>query len=75
MLYNRSVQIELDAELRADLAAAAEDADAYHHDLCQSFDEGAPGVCSCAGPRLLRRLAAALEVGWVGSLPVTARER
>lgn len=42
-------------------------------EIIDSFDEGAPGVCSCAGPRLLRRLAAALEVGWVGPLPVTAQ--
>jgi hypothetical protein len=66
LLYNKSVPTELSASLRADLTAAAEDADAYHHDLCQLFAEDAPEVCTCPGPRLLRELAAALEVGWVG---------
>jgi len=60
------VPTELSADLRADLIAAGEDAAAYHHDLCQRFDEDEPGPCSCGAPGLLRRLAAELEVGLVG---------
>jgi hypothetical protein len=69
----RTVPTELSASLRADLAAAAEDAEAYHHDLCQLFAPAAPEICTCAGPRLLRDLAAALEVGWVGPESVRAQ--
>lgn len=72
MRYNRLV-IELSANLRAGLAAAAEDADRYHHNLCELFDfgydeDGAPteNVCTCAGPGLLRALASEFDVGYIG---------
>lgn len=58
---------ELAADLRADLIAASEDADAYHHSLCTLFDEDEPGPCSCGAPGLLRRLVAELDPGWRGT--------
>ncbi len=36
------------------LDAAADDSQAYHHDLCQQFDdENGPLPCSCGAPQLL----------------------
>lgn len=61
------VPTELSADLRADLIAAAEDADSYHHDLCGAFDQEQPEPCGCGGPALIRRLVAELEPGWLGS--------
>lgn len=66
MLYTGVVQIAASPGLLDDLAAASEDASAYHHDLCQSFmdpaDFGLPAgtdlACTCGAPALLRRLAA-----------------
>ena len=73
MLYNGQVgPIELSARLRADLVAAAEDADAYHHVLCGAGEDdpdtpdGDPLPCTCPGPRLIRDMATALEVGYIG---------
>jgi len=48
------------------LDAAAEDAAAWHHDLCAQFD-GAGSPCSCGGPALLREIAA-----WMRSQAVDA---
>jgi len=69
------VSTELSARLRADLTAAADDADSYHHALCGLFDDGEPDtpgadpypfVCTCPGPKLIRDLAVELEVGYIG---------
>lgn len=64
---------ELSAGLRADLAAAAQDADSYHHWACQLYaeprdeaGEEVPAICTCPGPGLLRELASVLEAGWTG---------
>lgn len=68
------MQHELSATLRADLACAAEDADSYHHNLCQLFDDGLdedgepiPHICTCPGPGLIRALAAEFDVAYVGA--------
>lgn len=51
--FNRSVSGAVDVWDVVDrLEAAADDRDAYHHDLCTQFD-GPGSSCSCGGPALL----------------------
>jgi hypothetical protein len=58
------VAVGLDWDLLDRLDAAAQDADAWHHDLCAGL-AGQP--CSCGGPQMLRDAAA-----FVRSLAVEA---
>lgn len=77
MRYKSAVDVRPTWALLNDLAAAADDAEHVHNDLCALFDADQPGPCSCGIPGLLRAAAqvlrakdayALLEAGELGSL-------
>lgn len=56
-VHHGGVEIEPSTELLESLHAGAADALSYHHDICQQFIPGAPKICTCGMPALLRELA------------------